>query len=160
MKKKKEIKFPNLRAEMLKHGETQQDLANILKQGRVTINKKITGKRQWLIGDIEDICKHYSKDYYELFKQSKKRELKKVLYTNRTYKKKFDISITQIEGERNMKLKKGVQRVLEVLCTIAVMLLLTTIESEWSLEYLVFVMTNLAIASATGLTLKKFGRWE
>lgn len=59
-----------------------------------------------------------------------------------------------------MKLKKGVQRVLEVLCTIAVMLLLTTIESEWSLEYLVFVMTNLAIASATGLTLKKFGRWE
>lgn len=59
-----------------------------------------------------------------------------------------------------MKLKKGVQRVLETICTMAVMLLLTTIESEWSLEYLVFVMTNLAIASATGLTLKKFGRWE
>jgi len=59
-----------------------------------------------------------------------------------------------------MKLKKGVQRVLEIICTMAVMLLLTTIESEWSLEYLVFVMTNLAIASATGLTLKKFGRWE
>lgn len=68
MKKKKEIKFPNLRVEMLKHGETQQDLANVLKQGRVTINKKINGKRQWLIGDIEDICKHYGKDYYELFK--------------------------------------------------------------------------------------------
>ena len=59
-----------------------------------------------------------------------------------------------------MKLKKGVQRVLAIICTMAVMLLLTTIESEWSLEYLVFVMTNLAIASATGLTLKKFGRWE
>lgn len=59
-----------------------------------------------------------------------------------------------------MKLKKGVQRVLEVLCTMAVMLLLVTIESEWSIEYLVFFTTNLAIASATGLTLKKFGRWE
>lgn len=59
-----------------------------------------------------------------------------------------------------MKLKKGVQRVFEVVFTIAVMLILTTIESEWSLEYLVFVITNLAIASATGLTLKKFGRWE
>ena len=59
-----------------------------------------------------------------------------------------------------MKMKKGVQRVLEIICTMAVMLLLTTIESEWSLEYLVFVITNLAIASATGLTLKKFGRWE
>lgn len=59
-----------------------------------------------------------------------------------------------------MKLKKGVQRVLEVLCTMAVMLLLITIESEWSIEYLVFFTTNLAIASATGLTLKKFGRWE
>lgn len=59
-----------------------------------------------------------------------------------------------------MKLKKGVQRVLEVLCTMAVMLLLITIESEWSIEYIVFFTTNLAIASATGLTLKKFGRWE
>lgn len=59
-----------------------------------------------------------------------------------------------------MKLRKWVQRFLEVLCTIAVMLLLTTIESDWSLEYLVFVITNLAIACATGLTLKKFGRWE
>lgn len=59
-----------------------------------------------------------------------------------------------------MKLRKWVQRVLEVLCTIAIMMLLTTIESDWSLEYLVFVVTNLAIACATGLTLKKFGRWE
>lgn len=68
MKKKKEIKFPNLRAEMLKSGETQQDLANVLKQGRVTINKKINGKSQWTIGDVEDICKHYGKDYHELFR--------------------------------------------------------------------------------------------
>lgn len=59
-----------------------------------------------------------------------------------------------------MKLRKNVQRVLEVLCTMAIMLLLMSVESEWSLEYLVFVVTNLAIACATGLTLKKFGRWE
>lgn len=59
-----------------------------------------------------------------------------------------------------MKLKKGVQRVFEVVFTIAIMLILTTIESDWSMEYLVFFTTNLAIASATGLTLKKFGRWE
>lgn len=90
----------------------------------------------------------------------KKENLRKSSYTNRTYKKKFDISITQIEGERNMKLKKGVQRVFEVVFTIAIMLILTTIESDWSMEYLVFFTTNLAIASATGLTLKKFGRWE
>ena len=59
-----------------------------------------------------------------------------------------------------MKLRKGVQRVLELILSIAIILLLTTIESDWTLEYLVFVVTNLAIASATGLTLKKFGRWE
>lgn len=59
-----------------------------------------------------------------------------------------------------MKLRKNVQRVLEVLCTMAIMLLLMSVESEWSLEYLVFVVTNLTIACATGLTLKKFGRWE
>ena len=59
-----------------------------------------------------------------------------------------------------MKLRKNVQRVLEIILTIAIILLLTTIESEWSLFYGLFVMTNLAVICATGITLKKFGRYE
>lgn len=59
-----------------------------------------------------------------------------------------------------MKLKKGVQRVFEFICCLAVAMLLMTIESEWSLEYLLFVVINLAVALSTGLVLKRFGRWE
>ena len=59
-----------------------------------------------------------------------------------------------------MKLRKNVQRVLEFIFCLAVALLLMTIESEWCLEYLLFVVINLAVAGATGLTLQKFGRWE
>ena len=39
-------------------------------------------------------------------------------------------------------------------------MIMVTIESDWSIEYLVFFVTNLAIATATGLTLSKFGRYE
>ena len=59
-----------------------------------------------------------------------------------------------------MKLRKNVQRVLEVICTISILMIMVTIESDWSIEYLVFFVTNLAIATATGLTLSKFGRYE
>ena len=59
-----------------------------------------------------------------------------------------------------MKLKKGVQGVLEFFATMSFILLMITIESEWSFEYFLFVFINLAILLGTGFTLKKFGRWE
>ena len=59
-----------------------------------------------------------------------------------------------------MKLRKNVQRVLEIILATAIILLFTTIESEWCFEYLVFFVTNLAIAFGTGLILSKFGRYE
>ena len=68
MKRKKIIKFPNLLAEMKKSGETQNDLARLLKLTQATISRKLSGKVEWGIGEINDICEHYKKDYYELFK--------------------------------------------------------------------------------------------
>lgn len=62
------IKFPNLLAEMKKRGETQYDLAKMLKVTQATMSRKLAGKVQWRIGEIEDICEHYDKGYYELFK--------------------------------------------------------------------------------------------
>lgn len=82
-------------------------------------------------------------------------------------KKKFDNNITQIEkkcklgrGERIMKLKKGVQGVLVFIAVLSIVAIMTTLDSEWSIEYFTFVVINLAVFSATSLTLKKFGRWE
>ena len=63
------IKYKNLLIEMVKHGETQSDIANLLGIARTTVNFRISGKSEWTINEIEKICEHYQKDYYELFKR-------------------------------------------------------------------------------------------
>ena len=65
---KKVVKFPNLAAEMARNGETQKDLVELLKTNKSTISRKMSGKTQWTVTDVEIICEHYKKDYYELFK--------------------------------------------------------------------------------------------
>lgn len=65
---KKIVKFPNLVAEMARNGETQKDLAALLKTNKSTMSRKLNGKTEWTIGDIDIICEHYKKDYYQLFK--------------------------------------------------------------------------------------------
>jgi transcriptional regulator with XRE-family HTH domain len=65
---KKIVKFPNLAAEMARNGETQKDLVELLKTNKSTISRKMSGITQWTIADVEIICEHYKKDYYELFK--------------------------------------------------------------------------------------------
>lgn len=64
----KELKYPNLLAEMRRKGETQDDLCKLLGLCRTTVNFKLSGRYEWTIGEIETICNHYEKDYYELFK--------------------------------------------------------------------------------------------
>lgn len=64
----KEIKYPNLILEIKRRGETQDDLSKLLGIARTTVNFKISGKREWTISEIEAICNHYEKNYYELFK--------------------------------------------------------------------------------------------
>ena len=64
----KQVKYPGLAAEMARRGDTQEDLAKLLKLSRPTVCTKLSGKAEWSIGEIEIICEHYKKDYYELFK--------------------------------------------------------------------------------------------
>lgn len=65
----KEIKYPNLLLEIKRYGETQDDLGKLLGKSRTTINFKLSGKSEWTIDEIEKICEHFGKDYYELFKR-------------------------------------------------------------------------------------------
>lgn len=65
------IKYPGLVGEMAKRGETKEMLANFLGIRRETIGKKMSGKAEWTIGEIDKICEHYGKDYYQLFKDEK-----------------------------------------------------------------------------------------
>ena len=68
MNKKHEVLFPNLVSEMARRGENQKTLASLLGVTSATISRKLAGKIDWSIGEIDIICEHYKKDYYQLFK--------------------------------------------------------------------------------------------
>lgn len=68
MIQKTKIKFPNLVSEMAKRGEDQKTLANLLGVTRATISRKLSGKIEWSVNEIDAICEYYGKDYYQLFK--------------------------------------------------------------------------------------------
>ena len=66
--KRKKPNYPVLVAEMKKHKETQETLGKLLGVNRMTICLKLMGKYDWTISEIDALCEHYKKDYYELFK--------------------------------------------------------------------------------------------
>ena len=61
--------YLNLLKEMTRNGEKKQDICNLLNISYLTLQKKLAGITQWTIGDIETLCKHYKRDYYELFEK-------------------------------------------------------------------------------------------
>lgn len=62
-----EVKYPNLAGEMAKNGENQTILAELLGLSKPTISRKLSGQTDWTIGEVEKLCEHYGKDYYQLF---------------------------------------------------------------------------------------------
>ena len=64
----KEKKFPKLEAEMKEHKESQYTLARLLKVSQPTVCRKLSGETEWNIGEVDILCEHYKKDYYQLFK--------------------------------------------------------------------------------------------
>lgn len=68
MARQKEIKYPEILSELARRGLTQRELAEILKVNQGTISKKMRGKTEWTIGEVETICDYFNKDYYQLFK--------------------------------------------------------------------------------------------
>lgn len=64
----KVVKYPNLVAEMARNGENQKTIADLLNLTQATISRKLAGLVDWSIGEVEVVCEHYGKDYYQLFK--------------------------------------------------------------------------------------------
>lgn len=64
----KELKYPELRGEMAKHGDTQKTLAKLLGTTYSSVSRRLTGKTEWSISEICKICNHYKRDFNELFK--------------------------------------------------------------------------------------------
>lgn len=65
---KKKIKFPNLASEMAKRGESQKTLGDLLGLTQSTISRKLAGKIDWTMQEINAICEYYEKGYCQLFK--------------------------------------------------------------------------------------------
>ena len=61
------VKFSGLLAAMAERDEKQRTLATLLGLSECAISNRINGKTQWRFCEIEKICEHYNKDYYELF---------------------------------------------------------------------------------------------
>lgn len=68
MEKKQEIKFPNLVAEMAKNGENQTKVARLIGTTQATFSRKLRGVNEFTINEADILCKHYKKEYSELFK--------------------------------------------------------------------------------------------
>lgn len=64
----KKILYPGLVAEMAKHGDTQKTLGKLIGVNDTNLGRRLNGKTEWSISEIEKICEYYQKDYYELFK--------------------------------------------------------------------------------------------
>lgn len=63
------LKYPELVAEMAKHGDTQKTIAKLLGISNVSVCRRFSGKKEWSISEVDKICEHYNKNYYELFKK-------------------------------------------------------------------------------------------
>lgn len=62
------IKYPNLLAEMARHGEKQKEIGKLLGVTAATVCRKLSGQIDWSFGEVDILCEHYNKDYYYLFK--------------------------------------------------------------------------------------------
>lgn len=65
----KKIKYPELVAEMAKNGHTQATIGKLLGVTHGSISRRLSGEIEWTISEIDELCKFYNKDYYQLFKK-------------------------------------------------------------------------------------------
>lgn len=65
----KDLKYAELFIAMKKNGDTQKSIANLLGVSQQSISRKLNGKNEWTISEIDKLCEYYNKDYYELFKR-------------------------------------------------------------------------------------------
>lgn len=63
-----EVKFPEIVAEMARHGERYGELAKKIGMSYNSLWRRLAGKTEWTIDEINKVCEIYGKSYEELFK--------------------------------------------------------------------------------------------
>lgn len=64
------LKYPELAAEMVRKGDTQRTLAKKLGMSYTAIWRRLSGRVDFTIDEIEDICELYGKTFEELFRRN------------------------------------------------------------------------------------------
>ena len=65
--KEKMVFYPNLRAEMARHGDTLDDIGKLLDMGVSSVGRRLSAETEWSISEINILCKHYEMPYEVLF---------------------------------------------------------------------------------------------
>ena len=65
----KKYKYFTLQTEMLKNKESQRDVSKLLGISENSVRNKLDDRNEWTISEIDILCNHYNKDYYELFEK-------------------------------------------------------------------------------------------
>lgn len=60
--------------------------------------------------------------------------------------------------KKQLTLKKGIENLLITITTICIMLIMTTIESDWTKDYLLFLLINTLIITLNTIILKHYGK--
>lgn len=63
----KNNKYPNLFAEMIRHGELTEDLAKFLGMKYGALHRRFIGRTKFSVNEAIKICEHYGKSFEELF---------------------------------------------------------------------------------------------
>lgn len=65
----KKYKYFTLQTEMLRNKESQEEIGRLLGISSTSVRNKLDDKNKWTISEIDALCKHYNKDFYELFEK-------------------------------------------------------------------------------------------
>lgn len=60
--------------------------------------------------------------------------------------------------KKQLTLRKGIEQLLIIITTICIMLIMTTIESDWTKDYLLFLLINTLIITLNTIILKHYGK--
>lgn len=63
--------YPEISGELFKRNETYEEFGKAIGLTKSAVARRMTGVVKWQIDEIYSVCKHFGKDFYELFGASK-----------------------------------------------------------------------------------------
>ena len=66
----KKLLYPELAAEMVRHNDTQREVAKLIGKTPNAVWRRITGRTDWSTSEIDLLCERYNMSYNELFRKN------------------------------------------------------------------------------------------